>query len=88
MTKPSPLSKPPAADAESAVADKQQWYSGLLGLAQERGHSEGWAAHRFKEKFGEWPKGLHTQPATPTRAVINFDNHCRIKFVKAKAGAT
>lgn len=27
----------------------------LSGLAEIRGYSPGWAAHKFKEKFGDWP---------------------------------
>lgn len=84
-----------AADAESGVPDKQQtadaesgvrqqWYSELLGLAQERGMAEGWAAYRFRERFSVWPNGLNKTPITPTAAVRSFDQHCRIKFAKSK----
>jgi len=65
--------------------DKQAWYSGFLFLAAERGRQEGWAAHRYKEKFGVWPRGLEKTALQPSRDVLKFDQHCRIRFAKSKA---
>jgi superfamily II DNA or RNA helicase len=70
-----------------ATLDKQAWYSGFLWIAHERGHSEGWSAYRFKEKFHEWPNGLRKEPCIPSSAVRSFDTHCRIKFHKSKQKA-
>jgi DNA repair protein RadD len=64
--------------------DKQAWYSGFLGLALERNHSEGWAAHRYRAKFNEWPNGLRKEPSTPTNAVRQYDKFLRIKYIKGK----
>lgn len=35
--------------------DQMRWYVELAGLAAERGWKSGWAAHKYKEKFGQWP---------------------------------
>jgi len=70
-----------------SMPDKQKWYSGLLGLAAERGYTEGWAAYRYREKFQVWPRGLEKIPAAPSADVRSFDTHCRIKFAKSKAKA-
>lgn len=64
--------------------NKQQWYSELLGLARERGHSDGWAAHRFKEKFKEWPSRLAKTPVSPGPKILAFDKYCRIRYAKSK----
>jgi len=40
-------------------------------FAQRRGWSEGWAAHKFKERFGVWP-AIGEVPMTPRKAVMDF----------------
>ena len=34
------------------------WYSGLLTHARNKGYSDGWAAHKYKSKYGVWPRSL------------------------------
>jgi DNA repair protein RadD len=60
---------------------KREFYAGLLHLCRERGHKDGAAAHRFKDRFGHWP---HEQvaPQPPTAEVIAWDRHCRIRYAK------
>ena len=38
--------------------DKQNWYSQLLSLAKYHGYSDGWVAHKYRAKFGVWPRGM------------------------------
>lgn len=76
---------PKRKEPKATIVDKQAWYSGFLYLANERGRQEGWAAHRYKEKFGVWPRGLDKILVHPSREVMSFDKHCRIKFAKSKA---
>jgi DNA repair protein RadD len=64
--------------------DKQEWYSGLLGLARERGYSNGWAAHKYKEKFGVWPRNLEDVATQPSYDVRRFETYCRIKWAKSQ----
>lgn len=66
---------------------KQRWYSELLGLAIERGYSEGWCAHRYREQFGVWPRGLDKVAATAGREVRKFDQERRAQFAKQRATA-
>lgn len=77
--------KPKATKREYTVAEKQEWYSGFLWLARERGRSEGWAAHRYKEKFSVWPNQLRKTAAPPSLEVEQYDRHCRIRYAKSKA---
>jgi DNA repair protein RadD len=53
--------------------ERQMWYSGFLWLAKKRNLSNGWAAHRFREKFGVWPDGLRVQARKPSEAIIDAD---------------
>ncbi|MHB1952448.1 MAG: DEAD/DEAH box helicase [Sulfobacillus sp.] len=66
------------------MEEKQAWFSGFLYLAQQRNRQEGWAAHRYREKFGVWPNQLKKIPAPPSSDVQQFDKHCRIRFAKAR----
>jgi superfamily II DNA or RNA helicase len=84
--------KEKATERKYSMEEKQQWYSGFLWLTQERGKSEGAAAHRYKEKFGVWPNKLEKKPVPPSLEVEMFDKHCRIRYAKSRkrevAGAT
>jgi superfamily II DNA or RNA helicase len=44
--------------------DRQAFYSELLFHAKEKNYNPNWAGHKFKEKFGAWPRGL-SETATP-----------------------
>ena len=37
----------------------QIFYSELLAYANMKGYNPGWAANKYREKFGKWPNGLH-----------------------------
>jgi hypothetical protein len=37
---------------------KQEFYSALLTIADNKERKEGWAAYAFKDKFGHWPDDL------------------------------
>lgn len=63
---------------------KQVWYSGLLGLARERGLKDGWAAYRYKEKFGVWPQGLAKTVGFASYQIRKFDRDQRSKFLAQK----
>jgi len=38
--------------------DKQEYYSWLISERRERGYQSGWIAHKYKHRFGVWPRGL------------------------------
>jgi hypothetical protein len=40
---------------KSTTADKAHWFSQLKRYELDRGYKEGWAAHKFREKFRFWP---------------------------------
>ena len=49
----------------ATAAEKLRFYRQLLWIAEERRYKPGWAAHKFKEKFGTWPP-LAVRDAAPT----------------------
>ena len=65
---------------EQTMAEKQAFYSGMLWIGKEGRNSEGMAAHRFREKFGTWPRGLRRVASPPSFECQQFDKHCRLKW--------
>lgn len=68
-----------------ALAENQNFYSELLYYARSRDYKDGWAAFKYKEKYGYWPNGLQktTRPTSVTTA--NFIKSRNIAWSKAKA---
>ena len=64
--------------------EKQSFYSGLLWIANDRGYSKGWAAHKYKAKFGVWPRLLDETPAFPDALVFNYVKFSNIAWAKSK----
>ena len=54
---------------KAPMADKQTWWSGFLRYAYTHGYARGWAAHKYREKFGVWPRSLRDIPMEPTPEV-------------------
>jgi superfamily II DNA or RNA helicase len=75
-----PLKKKPKAQK----MDKQEFYSQLLGVAQEKGRQPGWVAHRYRDYFGVWPRGMENVPAAPSEEVKGFLKHLQIRAAKGK----
>lgn len=69
---------------EKPAENKQAWFSGFLHIAMARGHSQGWAAHRYRARFGVWPNGLRKEAAVPTLEMRKYDQHLRIKYIRGK----
>lgn len=64
--------------------EKQFWYSQLLQIARDRGNKEGSVAHKFKAKFGVWPRNMEQIPTEPTPEVIQFVRHLDIRYAKSR----
>lgn len=67
--------------------DRQATYSGLLFIAHSRGYSEGWAAHKYKERFGAWPNGLAKVKDMPSAALLKWVQSRLIAWAKAQGKA-
>jgi DNA repair protein RadD len=67
-------------------AQRLQFYAELRGHGVVRGYAPGWAAHKFKEKFGVWPNGMDiTGPSPPSFGTRNWIRSRQIAFAKARA---
>ncbi len=54
------------------VIDNQQFYSEILYYSRTKGYADGWVAHKYKEKFGVWPRGLKLEPLPPSIATSKW----------------
>lgn len=64
--------------------EKQSFYSGLLWIANDKGYSKGWAAHKYKARFGVWPRMLDEKPTFPDALVFNYVKFSNIAWAKSK----
>jgi superfamily II DNA or RNA helicase len=71
--------------SRQALVENQNFYSELLYYAKSRDYKDGWAAFKYKEKYGYFPNGLQktTRPTSITTA--NFIKSRNIAWSKAKA---
>ncbi len=59
--------------------EKQRWYSMFCAYAASKGHQMGSVAHKYKAKFGVWPKNMYKVPVTPTAECLAYITHLNIK---------
>jgi DNA repair protein RadD len=72
-----------------SIEQRRSFYGQLRSYALERGHKSGWAAHKFKEKFGtfppwDWNQLQHIAPEPATRSWIRSRT---IAFAKSRGVA-
>jgi AraC-like DNA-binding protein len=62
----------------------------LKYLARQRGYSEGWAAHKYREIFNVWPANeLRDCPAyEPTPDLLKWVKHTQIRYAKRRRAET
>jgi superfamily II DNA or RNA helicase len=70
---------------EAPVHDRQTFHAMLTWIARERGYRPGWAAHKYREKFGSWPSSNHVMPIAPDDAVRSWVRSRQIAYAKAMA---
>jgi DNA repair protein RadD len=54
-----------ALNRKTSVAEKTQFLSELKTWAVQKGYGDGWAAHKYRAKFGVWPDKIHAAPGAP-----------------------
>ena len=64
--------------------DRQAFYSQLLYISQDRGYNKGWAAHKYKEKFGVWPRNLIEATLAPDLKTLNWIRSRQIAWAKSQ----
>lgn len=75
------------AGASAARELKRKWLAELKFVCAQENYSPGWAAHKFKEKFGSWPNGIHVEPAPASIEVQRWLRSRRIAWAKARKAA-
>jgi len=55
------------------------------GLQRERGYNAGFVGHKFKERFGAWPRGLVEQLVEPDDAFRRWIKSRQIAFAKGRS---
>lgn len=73
-----------AANAKLDIT-RQAFYSQILYYARSRGFKDGWAAHKYKEKFGSFPRGLKQVAEPVTKETAGWIKSRAIAFAKSKA---
>ena len=70
--------------------DKKVFYAELRAVGQERGYKSGWAAMKYKEKFGSFPPwSWNDLPILdPSASTVSWVRSRQIAFAKAAKGAS
>jgi superfamily II DNA or RNA helicase len=68
-----------------ALAQNQTFYSELLYYAKIRDYKDGWAAFKYKEKYGYWPNGLQKTTLPTSSETASFIKSRNIAWSKSKA---
>ena len=68
--------------------EKQDWYAQLISYARTKGFKDGWCSHKFRSRFGTWPKGLVRREQQPTVEVLSWirGQAARAAIAKKKGG--
>jgi superfamily II DNA or RNA helicase len=74
-----------ARPAAVTAIDKARFHAMLLGVARQRGYRDGWAAHKYREKFKVWPATRWVAPMQPDDATLAWVRSRQIAYAKAKA---
>lgn len=77
---------------EPTKEDKQRWWSELKGYQRElaakgKNYSDGWVSHKYKERFGVWPRGLHDTPRPASVELKNYIKAGQIRYAKGREKA-
>jgi DNA repair protein RadD len=73
---------------EPTIAEQAEFFGELKWVATVRGYAQGWAAHKFKERFGFWPNNPRIRAASPREPSLKTTNWLRsrsIAFAKRRS---
>lgn len=72
---------------KASIDDKRRWFAMLLWQEDFKKYKIGWAARKYRDKFGVWPNGIHVQPVEPNVEVRNWIKAETIRWVKGQEKA-
>jgi superfamily II DNA or RNA helicase len=64
--------------------DKQTFYSELLYYAHQRGYNPHWASHKYREKFGVWPRNMSPVGIQTSAATVKWIKSRNIAWAKSR----
>jgi len=66
---------------------KQEWYSQFLWYGDIKGYRDGWTSHKYKEKFGVWPRNLRRDKVQAGPEVLAYIKSRNIAYARAREQA-
>jgi superfamily II DNA or RNA helicase len=77
-------------EPKATKEDKQEFWSMIQGMKREniakgKIYKDGFYSHKYKEKFGVWPKDLHNSPKPPSIEFRNWIKSRNIRNAKSRA---
>jgi DNA repair protein RadD len=66
---------------------RMRWHAELTYIAAERGYRLGWAAHKYKEKFGTWPARRAIKAIRPSPEILSWVRSRNIAYAKGRQKA-
>jgi hypothetical protein len=66
--------------------EKDLWHGALIKISRQKGYKLGWAAYKFREKFGVWPSLNYPPEREPTVEILNWVRSRNIAYAKARQG--
>lgn len=73
-----------ATEKPAFAAENQNFYSELLYYSRMRGYKEGWAAYKYKEKYGVFPRGLSNGLKSPSYNTLSWIKSRNIAWAKSR----
>lgn len=70
--------------AYETQVERDRFYQELLWVARDRGYKPGWAAYKYKEKFGGWPSKRFLIPVEPSDEVRRWVRSRQIAYAKSQ----
>lgn len=70
---------------ETSQADKRAWMAAFKAYGRVKGYKPGWAAHKYKDRFSEYPRGMDdVRPGNVFPEAAGWIKHCEIKYQHRK----
>jgi DNA repair protein RadD len=73
-----------AGEIAKAVRDRVGFHRQLAWIAEKEGYKNGWVAHKYKEKFGDWPPFQNPEPARAEPATLAWVRSRQIAYAKSR----
>jgi superfamily II DNA or RNA helicase len=74
----------PAKERPVSMAEKRRFYGELLDYSRRHGYSDGWAAHKYRERFEIWPRLGDVEPVQPRQSTMNWIKSKQIRTSEAE----